>query len=396
MTRKLLLILTCAAAAAALSGCPPPSGDSGGGTSPSGSTGGSSGDAILVGYYGDMSGGTATFGTSTKEGIDLALEEINKNPPLGRPIEIRAEDDQGKSEQANSVVTKLVTNDRVVAVLGEVASSNSLAAAPICQRNKVPMITPASTNTSVTEVGDYIFRICFIDPYQGYVMAKFAVEHLKAKSAAILWDVKNDYSKGLKDSFHKTFVELGGNVVAEPSFSQGDTDFNAQLNTIKETKPDLIFIPGYYTEVGTIGRQARDQGIKVPLLGGDGWDSPKLFDSAGDALEGCYFSNHYSIENKDPRVQDFITTFKAKFSGKVPDAMAALGYDATKILADAIKRANSTDGPALRDAIAQTKAFPGVSGDITLDEKRNAKKPAVVLQIVGKTYKYVATVPPAQ
>ncbi len=383
MIRKLTAGVAVVAAASVLAGCPP----SGGGAS----GGGSGSGPILVGYYGDLTGPTATFGTSTREGVDLAVEEINQDPPLGRPLEIRAEDDQGKSEQAVSVVTKLVDQDQVVAVLGEVASSNSLAAAPVCQRANVPMITPASTNPQVTQVGDYIFRICFIDPFQGSVMAKFAANSLNAKRAAILWDAKSDYSKGLRDFFKQTFP---GQIVAEPSYSAGDTDFNAQLNAIKQANPDVIFVPGYYTEVGTIARQARDQGIKAPLIGGDGWDSPKLFESAGKALDGSYFSNHYSAESTDPRVQDFISAYKKKYNGKVPDAMAALGYDAAKILADSLKRAGATDGPKLRDAIAQTKDFAGVTGNISLDADRNATKPAVVLQISGDRFKYVETVEP--
>lgn len=390
----MLRFLTCLGAVAAaltLFGCGGGSaGDTGGGGS--GGTGG--GNPILVGYYGDLTGDTATFGTSTKEGIELAVDEINQKPPLGRKIEIRSEDDQGKPEQAGSVVTKLTDQDGVIAVLGEVASSNSLAAAPKCQAAKIPMITPASTNPEVTKVGDYIFRICFIDPFQGRVMAKFAHDHLKAQRAAILKDVKSDYSRGLAQFFKDTFTQMGGQVVAELSYSKGDSDFNAQLNSIKQANPEVIFVPGYYTEVGTIARQARDQGIKQPLIGGDGWDSPKLFESAGDALEGCYFSNHYSVDNQDPRVQNFIKAYKAKFNNKVPDAMAALGYDATKILADAFQRANNTDGAAVRDAIAQTKNFQGVTGDITIDKDRNASKPAVVLQIEGHGYKYVETVQP--
>src|SRR5207248_2443442 len=191
-----------------------------------------------------------------------------------------------------------------------------------CQREKVPMITPASTNENVTKVGDYIFRICFIDPFQGSVMAKFAANTLHAKKAGLLTDVGSDYSKGLADAFRKAFGQLGGTIVSEANYAKGDSDFNAQLSKIKAGNPDVIFIPGYYTEVGTIARQAREQGIKAPLIGGDGWDSPKLFESAGESLEGCYFSNHYSVDNQDPRVQNFIKAYKAKFNNKVPDAMA--------------------------------------------------------------------------
>lgn len=392
MLRRLILCLAVGVGMATLSGCP--GGDSGTVSGGGSGGGGSSSGTIPIGYYGDLTGDTATFGTSTKEGVELAVDEINQDPPLGKKLEIRPEDDQGKSEQAVSVVTKLVSQDAVVAVLGEVASSNSLAAAPVCQREQVPMITPASTNPQVTEVGDYVFRICFIDPFQGSVMAKFARNTLKAEKAAILWDNKSDYSKGLRDFFKETFTGLGGKIVSEPSYAKGDSDFNAQLNSIKGAGPDVIFVPGYYTEVGTIARQARGQGMKTPLIGGDGWDSPKLFEGAGDALEGCYFSNHYSAESKDERVQSFISAYKTKYAGKVPDAMAALGYDAAKILAAAIKTAGKTDGDAIRDALATTKDFPGVTGTITLDNKRNATKPAVVLQVKGDAFKYVETVTP--
>lgn len=389
--RNFMLGLCALALWTALAGCP-----SGGGGSTSGDGGstGTAGGPILVGYYGDMTGDTATFGTSTKKGVDLAVEEINKEPPLGRPIEIRSEDDQGKSEQAVTVVTKLVSQDQVVAVLGEVASSNSLAAAPVCQRNEIPMISPSSTNPAVTEVGEFIFRICFIDPFQGAVMARFARKTLKAGTAAILYDAKSDYSKGLLQFFKQTFLADHGRIVAEAAYSKGDSDFNAQLNAIKQAKPDVLFVPGYYTEVGTIARQARDMGIRIPLIGGDGWDSPELFKSAGTALEGCYFSNHYSAESKDERVLKFIEAFKARYDGEVPDAMAALGYDAAKILAGAIKSAGSTEGSAIRAALAKTSGFSGVTGSITLDDKRNANKPAVVLQVKGTAFKYVETVQP--
>lgn len=386
MKRRMLIGLGAAMAMLGLAGC----GGSGGG----GTSGGGSSDPILVGYYGDLTGNTATFGKSTQDGVNLAVEEINQAPPLGRKIEIRSEDDQGKPDQASSVVTKLVTQDQVVAVLGEVASSRSLAAAPICQKEKIPMISPSSTNEQVTETGEYIFRICFIDPFQGSVMAKFARETLKGQTAAVLTDVKNDYSKGLAKSFKAKFLELGGRIVAEQSYSEGDINFNAQLGTIRQAAPDLIFVPGYYTEVGTIGKQARGMGIKVPLLGGDGWDSPELFASAGNALEGCYFSNHYSAQSEAPEIQEFIKRFKAKFNNRTPDAMAALGYDAAKILAEAIKTAGAADGPAIQQALAKIKDYPGVTGVITIDEHRNAKKPAVVLQIKGKEYSYVETVQP--
>lgn len=350
---------------------------------------------IVVGHFASMTGELATFGTSCNDGVQLAAQEINdKGGVNGRPLQIKVEDDQSLASEAATAVQKLIDRDRVVALIGEVASGNSLAAAPIAQNRQVPMITPASTNPKVTETGDYIFRVCFIDPFQGTVMAKFAAEHLNLKRMAILKDQGAPYSTGLADNFRTAFVGLGGQVVADASYTSNDTDFKAQLSAIRARNPDGIFIPGYYTQVGTIGRQARELGIRVPLLGGDGWDSPKLFEAAGNALEGSYFSNHYHADDPSPAVQNFIRAFKARYGGRTPDAMAALGYDATKVLAEAMRRARSLSGPDLRDAIAETKEFPGVTGTITIDEKRNAVKPAVVLEIEGKSYKYVTTIQP--
>jgi branched-chain amino acid transport system substrate-binding protein len=394
--RTLCPILLFALLSVALTGCPgrnqPGSGGSTAGQSTSGST---SGDAILVGEYGSMTGPEATFGTSTHEGVMLAVEEINGAGGVnGRTIEVRLADTQSLEAEAATAVQKLIDRDKVVAVLGEVASGRSLAAGPICQDKQIPMISPASTNPKVTEVGDYIFRVCFIDPFQGTVMAKFAAQNLKLTRLAILKDQSAPYSTGLASNFRTAFQQLGGTIVAEESYTGTDTDFKAQLTSIKAKNPEGIFIPGYYTQVGTIGLQARQLGITVPLLGGDGWDSPKLFEAAGNNLEGCYFSNHYHIEDKRPEIQEFIDKYKAKYSDKTPDAMAALGYDAARILADAMKRAGSTDGSALRDAIAATKDFKGVTGTITIDASRNATKPAVVLQIKGKQYSYVTTIAP--
>jgi branched-chain amino acid transport system substrate-binding protein len=357
--------------------------------------GASSSDAIVVGEFGSMTGSEATFGISCNEGIQLALQEINDAGGInGRTIQVRLEDDQSQTAEAATAVQKLIDRDRVVAILGEVASGRSMAAAPICQNKQVPMITPASTNPDVTATGDYIFRVCFIDPFQGTVMARFASENLKLKRVAILKDQGQPYSTGLAANFQTAFIKLGGEIVADESFTATDTDFKAQLSSIKARNPDGVFIPGYYTQVGTIGRQARELGITVPLLGGDGWDSPKLFEAAGSALEGCYFSNHYSAEDPSPAIQNFIQKYKARYNDKVPDAMAALGYDAMQVLADAMKRAKSLSGPDLRDAITATQNFAGVTGNITIDANRNAEKPAVVLQIKGQSYKYVTTIQP--
>jgi branched-chain amino acid transport system substrate-binding protein len=275
-----------------------------------------------------------------------------------------------------------------------VASGRSLEAAPICQANKIPMISPSSTNPEVTEKGDYIFRVCFIDPFQGTVMAKFAKDRLKAKNIAVLSDVAAPYSIGLAKFFKEKLVADGGTIVSEQKFSSGDKDFKAQLTAIKAASPDAIFAPCYYTEAGLIVRQARQLGITVPLFGGDGWEAPELLQIGGEALEGCYYSTHYSPEDQAPAVQEFVKKFKAKNNGEVPDAMAALGYDSAMVLVDAIKRAGTTDSAKLRDAIAATKEYSGVTGKTSLDANRNATKAAVVLAIKDGKFKYLETVEP--
>ena len=344
------------------------------------------GNEILIGEYGSLTGATATFGQSSKRGIEMAVDAINQSGGvLGKKLKVLVEDDQGKPEEAQTVVTKLINKDRVVALLGEIASSNSLAAAPVAQASRIPMVSPGSTNPKVTQVGDYIFRVCFIDPFQGLVMAKFAMNTLKVHKVAVLRDIKSDYSVGLANFFVENFKKLGGVIIADESYSQGDKDFTAQLTSIKGKDPEAVFVPGYYTEVGLIARQARKLGIKGPLLGGDGWDSSKLWEIGGDALNGCYYSNHYSVDDPSPILQKFVKDYKARYgttSDSIPDAMAALGYDAALVLADAIKRANSARPDSIKMALAQTKGFMGVTGNTTLDENRNAVKPAVVLEVL--------------
>lgn len=347
---------------------------------------------ITVGHVASMTGDTATFGRSADQGIRMAVEEINAaGGVLGQPIAIVTEDDRSVTEEARTAAQKLIQRDQVKALLGEVASSRSLAAAPEAQRAHVPMISPGSTNPKVTEVGDYIFRACFIDPFQGAVMARFAIDELHAKRLAILFDFKQDYSVGLADYFRDTVKKMGGEIVADERYTSGDIEFRAQLTTIRAANPDAIFVPGYYTELGLIAKQARELGITVPLLGGDGWDSEKTLEIGGDAVNGYYFSTHYAADSDNPRVQQFVKAFTAKY-GATPDAMAALGYDTAGILADALKRAGSTDGDKLRDAIAQTKGYEGVTGKITIDPKRNARKDAVVLKIDGGKFHYYRTV----
>jgi len=339
-----------------------------------------------------MTGDTATFGRSADQGMRMAIEEINASGgALGKPIELITEDDRSVTEEARTAAQKLIQRDEVVALLGEVASSRSLAAAPEAQRAHVPMISPGSTNPKVTEVGDYVFRACFIDPFQGAVMARFAIDDLHAKRVAILFDFKQDYSVGLAEFFRETATKLGAEIVADERYTSGDIEFRAQLTTIRAAKPDAIFVPGYYTELGLIAKQARELGLDVPLLGGDGWDSEKTIEIGGEAVEGYYFSTHYAADSDSPRVQAFVSEFQAKY-GATPDAMAALGYDTALILADALARAGSTDGAALRDAVAATAGFEGVTGKISMDPQRNARKDAVVLKIEGGKFRYHKTV----
>jgi branched-chain amino acid transport system substrate-binding protein len=354
----------------------------------------SAGSVIKVGEFASLTGKEAAFGQSSHMGTALAVDDLNAaGGVLGRQIQLITEDDQSQAGQPSTDVRKLASDDGVVAVLGEVASSRSLEAAPVCQQNQIPMISPSSTNPKVTQVGDYIFRVCFIDPFQGTVMANFGTKTLKLKTAAVLTDVTSDYSEGLAKFFKDSFTANGGKIVAEQNYSGGDKDFNAQLTAIKAANPDGIFVPGYYTEVGLIVLQARQLGITVPLFGGDGWDGKPILSIGGQALEGTYFSDHFTPDDTNAVVQDFVKRFQAKFNS-TPDAMAALGYDSAMILADAIKRAGVTDGPKVRDALAATKDFHGVTGNITIDADRNASKPAVILEIKNGQYNYVQTISP--
>lgn len=378
--------------------------------------GGSANEELVVGEYGSLTGGDADFGQSTKRGVELALDELTaqKEGKIGGlKVRVVVEDDQGRPEEAATVVQKLINQDKVIAVLGEVASSRSMAAGPICQQAGVPMISPSSTNPKVTEVGDYIFRMCFIDPFQGTVMAKFANE-LGLKRVVILKDVKNEYSIGLAQFFTQAFTGLGGEILGEDqAYSSGDQDFRPQLTAIKARNPQAIFLPGYYTEAGLIARQARELGITVPILGGDGWESDQLIQIGGEALEGCFYSNHFANDNPDPKLQEWLQRYRTKF-GQDPNAIGGLAYDAANVLFMALEKlheqdpttfaglssskAGSADRRAatkkLRDLIATTTNYPGITGNITLDENRNATKPAVVIEIKGGKKVYRTTINP--
>lgn len=349
---------------------------------------------IKVGFFGALTGPQATFALSGRNGALLAIDEIDRGGGvLGRPLTLVVEDDRGEASEAASAVSKLITRDHVVALIGENASSRSLAAAPIAQSYEVPMISPSSTNVEVTKKGDYIFRVCYIDAYQGKVLASFARKNLKAQTAAILTDSRSDYSVGLADAFRAAFTAAGGRIVAEAKYSEGDSDFSAQLTSIRPLSPDVLFIPGYYTDAGLIARQARGLDLKATLLGADGWDSPKLVEIGGDAMEGAYLSNHYSVDDPAPAVRKFVEAYKKKY-GADPDSIAATSYDAIRLLADAITRAGSTEGPRIRDALASTKDFAGVTGTITMDADRNPIKPAVVLKVEGGRFKFADSVAP--
>jgi branched-chain amino acid transport system substrate-binding protein len=351
-------------------------------------------DTLVIGEVGSLTGSEATFGISARNGIEMALNEANEAGGVrGKKLAVRVYDSQGRPEEAAQAVTRLITQDKVKLIIGEAASSVSMAMAEKAQAAKVPQITYTSTAPEVTQKGDYIFRVCFIDPFQGLVMAKFARENLKLNQVAVLTDNKSAYSIGLAKVFVEEFQKAGGKITANESYSKGDTDFRAQLTAIKQLKPEAVFVPGYYTDVGLIARQAREIGLKVPLLGGDGWESEKLFELGGSALDGSYFSNHYALDNPDPLLKAFAERYQKQY-GSLPDSVAALAYDATKLAVDAMKRAPDLSGPALRDAIAATKDFPGVAGKITINANRDAEKQAVVLKVENGKTQFVTTVQP--
>ena len=349
---------------------------------------------IKVGVFLSLSGQISSYGKSTLNGIKMAADEINARGGVGgQRIELIVKDDQGEPSEAVTAVKELIEKEKVHALIGEVASSISLAAAPNAQAARVPMITPSSTHPKVTQVGDYIFRVCIVDPFQGEVMAAFASKSLKAKSAAIFSDADSDYSKSLADTFKQKLANLGGRVVIERSYSQMDRDFGEQLAAIRAARPNVIYVPGYFEQAGVIAKQARQAGMKQPLLGGDGWDAPELWTLGGEALNNSYITNHFSADDPSPATRAFVAGYKSKH-GSAPDSLAALGYDAMMLLADALRRAGGTDGPKLRDAIAQTKNFPSVNGPVSINSERNAVRPAVVQRLLDGKFVYHETIHP--
>jgi branched-chain amino acid transport system substrate-binding protein len=351
-------------------------------------------DTIKIGEFGSLTGDNASFGTSQNNGVQMALEEINAaGGVLGKKINLTVEDNETKQGETTTIARKLISQDHVVAIIGEVASSKSLEAAPICQASKIPQIATAATNPRVTQVGDYIFRVCFTDDFQAVVIARFVLEKLKLNKIAFMTDVKQDYSVGLTNIAKDYLTKNGATIVKEQSYSSGDKDFRAQLTDLKAAAPDVIIITGYYPEAALIAKQARQFGIKATLVGGDGWDGSSLIPVGGKAIEGSYFSNHFSVEDTSPLVQTFVQKYKQKYNA-TPDAFAALGYDAMKLLADAITRAGAADPEKIRVAIQDTENFPGVSGKITIGKDRNAQKSAVIITIKDGAYKYAETIEP--
>jgi branched-chain amino acid transport system substrate-binding protein len=322
------------------------------------------------------------------------VREVNASGGIhGKLVELKSYDDRGITQEAGTAVTRLITSDKVIAIVGENASSLSLAGGRVAQQYGVPMISPSSTNPAVTQLGDKIFRVCFLDSFQGWVQAKFAHETLKARTAAILYDQGQAYSKGLAEYFTTAFAKMGGTVTTEQAYTGGDQDVSAQLTTIRQANPDVVLLPGYYTDVGNIAIQARKLGLTTPLLGGDGWESPQLAAIGGDAIEGGYYSTHYAIQDSRPDVRKFVRDFESEF-GEKPDSLGALGYDAARLLFDAMRRAPSWDGATLAKAIAETKDFPGITGRINFDSERNARKSAFIVKMTGGVPVAVTTIDP--
>ncbi|MCI1207934.1 MAG: ABC transporter substrate-binding protein [Treponema sp.] len=354
------------------------------------------GNTVTIGGIFPLSGAVAVYGTECKNGIDLAIEELNAAGGIdGKKIVLISEDDEGNPEKTVSAYKKLTTKDGVKIIIGSLTSGCTQAITNLAQAQKVLQIAPAATAPAITDAGNFIFRACFIDPFQGTVGGKFAADNLGCKKAAVLYDVGNDYSSGLTDNFQKSFKANGGTIVAVESYATGDKDFNAQLTKIKNASPDVVYLPDYYGTVALIAKQLRAQGINTPIVGADGWDG--LTSNAGDEVLNGYYSNHYASDSTDPAVQKFVQAFNAKYS-KDPNAFAALGYDCVYLLRDAIVKAGTTDSTAVRDALEQTDG-DYVTGHLTFDEKHNPVKSAVMLELVkgddGKlTTVYKATVNP--
>lgn len=383
--------------AGVLAGC------SGGQNSTGGNSGGgdAKGDTIKIGANLELSGEVASYGQSISEGMELAIEEINDSGGVdGKKIKVVKVDNKSDNAEAASAATRLTSQENVLAIIGAATSGNTIAQAQIANDTKTILLSPSGTAPNVTEnedgsINEYVFRTSYIDPFQGTVAANFAAKELGVKTAAIYSDSASDYAKGLAAAFKETFQKAGGKIVAEESYVAGDTDFRSTLTRIKSANPEFVFIPGYYEEVGLIVKQARESGVTVPLMGADGWDSPTLVDLAGkEALNNTFITNHYSAQDPDTKIQEFVTKFKEKYKDKSPDAFNALGYDSVYLLVDAIKRAGSLDREAVKDALAETKDISLVTGVVTIDKKHNPIKSATILEYVDGEQKFKVKVDP--
>jgi branched-chain amino acid transport system substrate-binding protein len=363
--------------------------------------GGSSSKDIKIGILNEMTGGNATMGTSAANGAKMAIKEANaKGGVLGKQIQGVVADNKSEPSESANAMTKLVSQDKVVAVTGVFSSSDAIAAASVAEATKVPFIAVGATNPKVTldektnKVKDYTFRVCFIDPFQGTVGANFVLNTLKLKQAVMLVDNSSDYSKGLASFFKEAFVKGGGTVLGEEAYLQKDQDFKTILTKVKALNPEVIYVPGYYEEVGKIVKQARELGIIVPIIGGDGWDSPKLVEvGTAAALNNTYFTNHYSVDDTSTASQAFVEAYKKEY-GQAPDALAVLGYDAANVLIDAIQRANSAEPSKIREALAATKDYPAVTGPTTLNDTHDAVKNVVIIEMKDGKQMFKETVKP--
>ena len=377
MKKNLLLILSLVFTLSLLSGC-----------STETNTDKGSEDTIKIGVNYELTGGVATYGQGLNEGVQLAFEEINANGGvLGKQLEAVTVDNKSEDTEAANVSTKLATRDKVVALLGPATSGNTKAASPAAMQNKIPLISASATADDVTvdangKVREYIFKTCFSDSFQGVMMAEFALNDLGLKNAAILSDSTSDYAVGLSKAFTETFVAEGGNVLSAEAYQAKDNDFRAVLTNLKALNPEVLFVPGYYEEVGLIVRQARELGLNIPILGADGYESPKLTEIAGvESLKDVYYTSHYSSMDEAEEVVSFNEAFKAKY-GKSPDAFNALGYDMVYFLKDALERAGEADSEKLKEALAETEGFEGVTGVLSIDENHNPVKSVTIIEMV--------------
>ncbi len=351
-------------------------------------------EPVRLGFFMSVTGRDASFGEASLRGARIALDEINAaGGVLSRPLELVVEDNRSQAGESATAARKLIARDRVVALIGECSSTRTLEAAPVAQAAGVPLITPASTSPKVTEAGDAIFRVCFVDPFQGEVLAAFARKRLGLRRAALLIENGSPYSVGLAEFFARTFAALGGEIVATQRYAGADTDFRAQLTAIRAAKPDAIFLPGYYVAAGLVAQQAKQLGLAATLLGGDGFEAPQLLEIGGTALEGAYYSSHFSAASTAPEARRFVAAYVARH-GVAPNGLAALTYDAVRLAADAIARAGTTEKAALRRALASTRDFPGASGRTTINAQRDAVKDAAIIAVRSGRLEFVETVRP--